>query len=223
MYREHGAWRFYTFAWNEAQTDAELVREEGETRPALGVPARPWRFAGRSECTICHTVQTNFTIGLTTGQLNRDADYTGLGRSVENQILALSDAGLIRPAPAESPEQLPRKANPSDAALPIEARARAYLDINCAHCHRLGGVGGRAAFQLVESLPLEKAGIVNGRPLVPLLGAESRIVTPGRPDRSEIIHRITLKEGGRMPLIGSELTDRAGVELIQEWIAQLAP
>jgi hypothetical protein len=65
----------------------------------------------------------------------------------------------------------------------------------------------------VEGLPLGSAGVINGKALVPLLGADSKIVTPGRPDRSELYHRITLEGGGRMPLIGSEqIEGRSGAD-----------
>lgn len=223
MYRGRGAWRFYTYAWNEAQTDAELIPEAGEERAISGLARRTWRFAGRGECAVCHTAQTNFTIGLSLAQLNRDADFSGLGRRVENQIAALAEVGLLKPLPAAPPGGLPRKTAPADLSQPLESRARAYLDINCAHCHRLGGVGGRAAFQLAESIPLNRAGLVNGQPLVPLLGPEAKIVFPGEPGRSEIFHRMSLKEGGRMPLLGSQQTDPEGVELVRRWIEQMAP
>ena len=218
MFREHGAWRFTTYAWNADQTDAELVPEAGETRPIPGVAGRTWRFAARSECTICHTAATHFTIGLSTAQLNREADLSALGRRVENQIAALAGAGLLKPAP---PAEWPRRIAPHDFTQPLESRARSYLDINCAHCHRPGGVGGRPSFQMVESVPLEKTGLINGTPLVPLLGPGTRVIAPGAPERSELFHRLTLKEGGRMPLLGSEKTDDEGAELIRQWILQL--
>ena len=82
-------------------------------------------------------------------------------------------------------------------------------------------MGGRATFQLVASLPLSKTGLLDRPPLVPLLGAQSKFITPGAPGSSEILHRLTLKEGGRMPLLGSERTDEEGVRLIREWIEQL--
>jgi hypothetical protein len=188
-----------------------------------GVPNRQWRFAGRSECTICHTAQTNFTIGLNLTQLNRDADFTPVGRRVENQILALADAGMLKPAPAKPVVELPRKVDPYDVSASLEARARAWLDINCAHCHRTGGVGGRPGIQFIDSLPLEKTGLVNARPLVPLLGADSLIIAPGKPEQSELYHRITLPAGGRMPLIGTDQIDKPGTELIRQWIAEMKP
>lgn len=156
-------------------------------------------------------------------QLNRDADYSALGRRVENQLVALSENGLLRPAFSESPAQLPRKADPSNPTLPLESRVRAYLDINCAHCHQTGGVGGRAAFQLKESLPIERTGLIDGRPQVPLLGPDAKLVEPGQPERSEVFHRFTLAGGGRMPLLGSEQIDPEGTELLRRWILQMHP
>ncbi len=221
MFRENSAWSFRTYAWNDAQDDAELVPAEGATRPVPGLSDRAWRFAPRADCTICHSASNRHTLGLTTTQLNRDADFTPLGRRVENQIAALASTGLLKPAELGEPEKWPRRAAPHDPEKGLDFRARSYLDINCAHCHRSGGVGGRAQFQLVETIPLEEAGLVNSTPLAPLLGGDSRIVAPGSPERSELFHRFRLKEGGRMPLLGTAQTDSQGEALLRAWIESL--
>jgi uncharacterized repeat protein (TIGR03806 family) len=221
MRRERGNWNFYTYAWNAAQSDAELVASAGETRAIPGMSASTWNYASRSECTVCHTAQTDFVLGLTTAQLNRDADFGAQGGGVAPQIATLVKLDRLDKPPAAASPTLSQLANPSDSQAPLDLRARSYLSVNCAHCHRAGGVGGRAEFQLLESLPLAKTGLINGRPLVPLLGPESRLVVPGHPERSEIFHRISLKEGGRMPLLGSQVPDADGIELIREWIATM--
>lgn len=221
MYREHGTWQFYTYAWNEAQTDADLVSDNGETRPVPGIADRSWRYSSRSECTICHTEKTNGTIGLSAAQLNLDSDFGQLGRGIENQISLLASVGLLRIDPANASDPLPRKPSPTDPSLPLDARARSYLDVNCAHCHRAGGVGGRAAFQLMDSITLAETGAIGGQPLVPLLGADAKIVAPGHPETSELMHRFSSKEGGRMPPIGSDRPDEVGIALIRQWILQL--
>ncbi|MEY2880203.1 MAG: Quinoprotein glucose dehydrogenase precursor, partial [Verrucomicrobiota bacterium] len=154
-----------------------------------------------------------------------------IGRRVENQLAAFTDVGLLKRAPESPPtepavapsDERPRRVAPHDYTQPLEQRARSYLDINCAHCHRLGGVGGRTQFQMIESLPLARTGLINGTPLVPLLGPDARVVAPGAPERSELLHRLLLKEGGRMPLIGGEKTDDEGVDLIRRWIASMVP
>jgi|GEM_PF-817402 len=223
MHRENGIWQFFTYAWNAEQTDAELVPEAGETRDLPGLIDQRWQYSSRGECKICHTAQTNFTLGLSTAQLNRDADYSTLdGGPVANQVQTLARMGLLSSASIAAPKNLPRGVDPLDCMAPLEARARAYLGVNCAHCHRPEGVGGRAAFQLMESLTLKKTGLVNGQPLVPLLGPDSKLVVPGDPAHSEIFHRLSMKDGGRMPLLGSQQRDDEGVELIRQWIEQLA-
>ena len=221
MFRENSTWSFRTYAWNEAQDDADLMVAEGATRPVPGLADRTWRFAPRAECTICHSAANRHTLGLTTAQLNRDADFTPLGRRVENQVAALADTGLLKPAELGEPAKWPRRTPPHEAIASLDLRARSYLDINCAHCHRFGGVGGRAQFQLGATIPLEEAGLVNGAPLAPLLGEGSRIVAPGAPERSELFHRFTLKEGGRMPLLGTMQTDPEGAALLRAWIESL--
>lgn len=219
MYREQGSWQFYTYAWNEAQTDAELVPEAGEVRRVPGLANRTWRYSSRSECIVCHHRQT--TLGLSTAQLNRDADLSGLRRGVVNQITATAETGLLGSGPNTTPDLLSRKVSPTDERQSIASRARSYLSINCGHCHQAGGVGGRAAFQLLDSVSLEQAGVIHGQPLVPLLGAGAKIVSPGDPDRSELVHRMSLPSGGRMPLIGSDVPDTEGIALIRAWVQQM--
>ena len=62
---------------------------------------------------------------------------------------------------------------------------------------------------------------MNSTPLAPLLGGDSRIVAPGSPERSELFHRFRLKEGGRMPLLGTAQTDSQGEALLRAWIESL--
>lgn len=224
MHLSGGEWQFYTYAWNAAQTDAELVPEAGEKRDVPGMVGRQWQFASRGECAICHNPQTSFVVGMRTAQLNRSVDYRALGGTVGNQLATLEHLGLLEtwPVPHLLPEELPRVPNPNDATAPIDTRARTYLHVNCAHCHRELGVGGRAVLRLMDYLPLEQTGVVNGQALVPLLGPGAKIVVPGDPAHSELFHRVNLKEGGRMPLLGTQRRDDQGVALLRQWIEKLA-
>ncbi len=50
----------YTYAWNDAQTDAELV--VGNRLAALP-GGKSWYFPSTSDCTACHTPAAGYTLG----------------------------------------------------------------------------------------------------------------------------------------------------------------
>jgi uncharacterized repeat protein (TIGR03806 family) len=222
MYRDQAEWRFYTYAWNAEQTDAMLVGEEGDLRQLRDSGLETWRFAARAECALCHRAQAGSTLAFSTPQLNRNVGYPGFESGSTDQIRALRAMGLVH-ANERTLASLPRKADPADPELSVESRARAYLDVNCAHCHQAGGLAGRATLRLSDSTPLPEAGLVDVPAAVPLLGPPARLVKPGEPEASELLHRMRTKAGGRMPLIGSDVMDEQGVDLIRRWISQLRP
>ena len=113
----------------------------------------------------------------------------------------------------------------ADESVSLEDRARTYLHVNCAHCHRETGLGGRASFQLINWLPNDRTELINGRPLVGLPGVpleEAKLVAPGDPERSEIYRRIKASDIGKMPLWGNHHTvDEEGAEIVRQWIESL--
>jgi mono/diheme cytochrome c family protein len=226
--KDGGEWRYLTYRWGDDQKDAELIPEEGADVELTRVDGtrQKWRFPGRAECSACHTQRGMFGLSLTIGQLNRDFDYTSLGGGVKNQVEVMRELGWFKNAnvvrDAAVHESLPF---PDDESASLEDRARAYLHVNCAHCHRETGLGGRASFQLINWLPNDQTDLINGRPLVGLPGVpmeEAKLIAPGDPDRSEIYRRIATVEMGKMPLLGNHHTvDEEGAELIRRWIKSL--
>jgi uncharacterized repeat protein (TIGR03806 family) len=216
-------WRGYTYVWNDEQTDAELLRAEGldktlHIKVGDKMVEQNYRFPSRTECVLCHTNAAKFALGANTVQLNRDHDYGGM---VANQLATFDHLGLFKEPLPKPPAELPKLANYDDLSQPLEARARAYLHANCAHCHVKWG-GGNAEFKLVATLPLTELGIANMPPGHGGFGlANPRILAPGKPDESVLLHRMTLTGLGRMPHIGSRVPHDAAVELVREWIEQL--
>lgn len=45
----------------------------------------------------------------------------------------------------------------------------------------------------------------------------------GKPEKSVLLHRMTLLGPGQMPIIGRKTIDRKGVDLIRRWIAEMKP
>jgi hypothetical protein len=51
--------------------------------------------------------------------------------------------------------------------------------------------------------------------------AEPKIVSPGNPDGSILLKRMSTRERGKMPQLATNVVDQQAVELIREWIASL--
>ena len=214
-----GTWRGFTYKWRADGREADLVVDGGEEVevevPDYGVQA--WRFASRAECLVCHTQRTGFAVSLTTRQLERPG-LDGEGNQVERFL----EAGLVQPGGALKSQRGVVQVDPWDAGAGLGARARSYLDLNCAHCHRETGLGGRAGFELMAGLELEETGIVGAVPVVGLLGtAEARVVAAGDPEHSELLLRMGKRGAGGMPMLGSRVVDERGVALVREWILRL--
>jgi uncharacterized repeat protein (TIGR03806 family) len=225
---EYGAqvWRGYTYVWNDDQTDAVLLDSQGLDRELTirdsqapgGVRRQVWHFPSRAECGLCHTMSAKYALGVNTLQMNRDYDY-GHGRV--NQLTQLVRWNVFTKPLLEPPEKLPKLAAPDDPSALLEARARAYLHANCSHCHRLWG-GGLVDFQLQADLALDNMGILD---VAPLRGTfdlpDAKVVAPGRPERSVLVHRMQRLGLGRMPHIASNTIDASGVWLLEEWVRSL--
>ncbi len=226
-HQDGGEWRFLTYRWRSDQSDADLVDENGiDAEIEVAGKKMPWRFASRAECSACHTQRTYFVNAVSSEQLMRPFDYSDVGGKPGDQLETLIHIGLFKknrePARPNADPPIVALTNPYDASAPLDARARAYLYVNCAQCHRESGLGGRAPFELLHQLPLSDTGTVNAVPMVGLPGVENaRVIAPGAPERSEILRRMQAEVTGRMPLIGSRLPDRKGIDLIHDWIENM--
>jgi putative heme-binding domain-containing protein len=105
----------------------------------------------------------------------------------------------------------------------LTLRARAYLHVNCGHCHRRGG-GGSSFFDVNYAHSLDKTSLLGTRPTQGTFGIlDAQIVAPGDPYRSVLYYRISKLGHGRMPQFGSQVVDRRGVTLLRHWISSLPP
>ncbi len=122
---------------------------------------------------------------------------------------------------ARSPEEYDRLPNPYDESEPVELRARAYLHSNCAHCHVMAG-GGNAQFDVAFATAREAMKLIDERPVHHTFGIpDARLIAPGDPDRSVLLHRMSIREPGQMPQLATELPDEPAVQLIRQWILEL--
>jgi uncharacterized repeat protein (TIGR03806 family) len=160
-------------------------------------------------------------IGPKARNLNRTLAYPNAGEA--NQLGYWQQVGYLEGAPDAT--QAPKVAvwdNPATGDL--NARARAYLDVNCGHCHNPGGPGKTTGFNLhyAEQDPVRlgfcKSPVAAGHGS----GDWRYDIFPGEPDKSILVFRmITDQPGLMMPELGRKLQHTEGVALIREWIASL--
>ena len=221
LHQNAEGWQAYSYRWNDAGTDAELVPAGGavhewplrDAREPGGIRTESWRFASRAECLRCHNPWSGPPLAFNFEQLLGRNDPGEAGRLAALGVLEIHD-DLARVA---------RLRSPSDETADLESRARSWLHANCAHCHRWGA-GGAVSLFLNHDRPLADSRLIDVAPARGHFGMpEARIIAPGDPWRSVLLHRIATEGSGRMPIQGSRRVDEAGVMLVNRWIEGLSP
>ena len=229
LIREENGWQNWPYLWNEEQTDAIRAPSgaivQMEVTGFDGEPlAFPYLVPQRNQCVDCHEL---------TGE---DGRYTTpIGPSVRNlnvgdqmARLAGTISGLppLGELPAAYDASLLAGVDPTTLDDPtLEAAARDYLHVNCAHCHNRNGTEGVSSqlfltwyeddpFHLGQCKKPGSAGRGTN-------GLDYDIV-PGDPESSILWYRTQTEEiGEMMPDIGRSLRHDEGVALIAEWIRRL--
>lgn len=176
---------------------------------------------------MCHSREANFALTLNEAQLNHGEQ---LGEWERRGILKMNTAASergrrkagggdrgSRPQPSPLPRLVPASAKDAD----LEARARSYLAVNCAHCHTQNG-GGNSAMSFGWAVPRERMQTINEIPQHGDFGLpDARIVAPGAPGRSVLVPRVAMRGPGQMPPVGTRASDAEGLQLLVEWIQSL--
>ncbi len=213
-------WGGYSYAWKDDQSDAVLLNSGQTVTLDNGVR---WMYPSRSQCFRCHTDAADVTLGPEVGQLDHVTELHG---EPSGQLQWLFDHDYFRPEIDRIKtlrEGAPPLPDPFGDA-PLETRARAYLHVNCAICHRPGG-NGRGALDLRFSRSFKDTKLCDQVPERRIgqfgnLGAQ-RLLKPGSPESSLLWRRMQATDRFRMPPLASERVDEEGLELIGEWIESI--
>jgi hypothetical protein len=106
----------------------------------------------------------------------------------------------------------------------VEQRTKAYLDVNCAHCHNLVGPADTSALHLDIDAPIDAHYGVCKTPVAVGRGSGGRTydLFPGRPDESIMMFRMEHTDPAiAMPELGRSVVHTEGVQLVRSWISQL--
>jgi uncharacterized repeat protein (TIGR03806 family) len=200
-----------TYKWRPDNSDADLLTtnliENILIQTPTGTRTQTWYYPSREDCRTCHTDRAGGVLGVKTRQFNRDI------------IDAWNRLGLFDPSPTEPLAPGDFLARPDDTSRSLEDRARSYLDVNCANCHRPGGTV--AYFDARYDKPLEQQGLINGPVLIDEGIDHAHIIAPNDIWRSILYLRANTAEAFKMPPLARQTVDRAGMALLRQWIESL--
>jgi uncharacterized repeat protein (TIGR03806 family) len=216
-------WTAYPYIWNAEETEAILapvgkrmrIDTQDESGEALSID---YAVPNRNQCKQCHSKgDTLLPIGPTARNLN----HAGPGGA--NQLTDWAERGMLTGFAGDAPAA---PAAFDENAGSLEDRARAWLDINCAHCHRARGGASNSALFLAWDETDRSGWGVRKRPVAAGRGSGDAlfVIEPGKPEESILYHRIASVEPGvLMPELGRTVVDERGLKLIGDWIAAMPP
>ena len=225
-------WTGMSYLWNEDLTEAYLALGGGAVSATVLDPdgnevSVNYRVPNANQCTNCHGVKAaadetfrNLPIGPKAQYLNHAYSYSG---GAENQLTHWSTIGILSgaPAPAAAP-RLPVWNDPTDGTE--EQRARAYLDINCAHCHSETGRARSTGLWLTGDRPLDANYGLCKPPVAAGAGSGGLKwdIVPGNAAQSILVYRQQSNDPAvRMPELGRSSVHTQGVDLVTSWINSL--
>jgi uncharacterized repeat protein (TIGR03806 family) len=216
LLHEAKGWVALPYIWNKEQTDAVLEVAGGSDQVSWidGAGKKQsfeYQVPNMNQCKGCH---------------ERSGEMTPIGPSVRqlndgHQLQNWATAGLLKDLPKD---HIPALVNYSNTSASLDDRVKAYLDINCAHCHNPTGPARSSGLYLTwdskdrTAYGFFKVPVAAGRGS----GNLSYDIVPGKPEQSILHYRMASRDPGvMMPELGRQLTHHEGVELVRNWIASL--
>ena len=225
LLHEEKGWVALPYIWNDAQTDAFLEVTGGNTsvswRDAQGAKKEfNYIIPNMNQCKGCHERNGVMTpIGPSARQLNGDFQYAN---GTENQLMRWKNTNILNFN--DDIKNAPKLVHYDDASAPLDARAKAYLDINCAHCHNKTGPAQTSGLYLDWNITDSTAYGFFKTPIAAGRGSGNLAydIVPGKPQESILSYRMESTDPGiMMPELGRKLPHTEGVKLIKEWIKSM--
>jgi parallel beta-helix repeat protein len=231
-------WEALPYIWREDGSDADLTITGG-TREVSWIHtdgssrSTDYVIPDTNSCKTCHNTSQPETgsgtrmetvldlIGPKARFLNQENEYGG---EMINQLSYMEEQGVLIGLP-EDLESIATVPDWEDTAAALQERAKGYLDINCAHCHRPSGFASNSALfldfwrEVDVSYGICKTPIAAGNGS----GGFKYDIVPGDASTSITTHRMDSNDTDvRMPEIGRSIIHDEGVALIEEWINSMS-
>ena len=219
-------WLGFPYVWNDEQTEAYLeIAGERLQVSFIDLEEQTINFEysvpNFNQCKGCHVKHNQMVpIGPKTRLLNHEFHYDD---GTMNQLKKWATLEMIRELPVDgSLNKTPNYNHPNEGST--RERARAWIDINCAHCHQLGSPAETSGLFLnIEETNLTQLGIYKP-PIAAGQGSGNLkyTIVPKEPNQSILIYRMESTHPGiMMPELGRKLVHKEGVELVKQWIKEM--
>ena len=222
LIHSEGGWKAVSYIWNEDQSEAYLSLVGGTIQTSFSdengnIRSVRYKAPNKNQCKECHQINASLTpIGPKARNMNLTLYYDG---KPQNQLAKWHDLGWI-----DQDIDFMKMINYSSFNENIGDRARAYLEINCAHCHIPGGAADTTGLYLMleetnkKSLGFYKKPVAAGKASFNLKYS----IVPKKPNQSILLRRMeSMDPGIMMPESGRALKHTEGIEVISEWINSL--
>ncbi len=217
-------------SWNYDDPDPAVVDGNGKPVHYQG-KASDYQVPNAGGCVLCHNGDDLDPgappIGPKIRNLNKT--YTYPDTSTQNQLAYWQAHGLIDlPDVPANLERLPKWNVPGDSGevanspADINLRMRAYLEVNCMHCHNPAGNAQNSGLSLDSfNEPMDEG---HGICKPPTAAGQAAAVgnydiQPGEASKSILVARLSSAQPGiRMPPIGRTVVQTDLVDLLTPWV-----
>jgi uncharacterized repeat protein (TIGR03806 family) len=222
MIRKNEGWIFANYVWNMDQTEASLDMNGSfvdlQWQDDDEVKTVQYRIPAGPECHTCHKVmEVSQPIGPKPRNLNLVYNYNN---GSKNQLEKLVELGYLENTLPTNIDTLP---DYNDTDESPDLRVRAYVEINCAHCHseETHCAYRPLRFDFISTEDFTNMGVCVDADTD--LGFNLGQIVEPRDARNSVLHfRLnSTEQSNRMPLLGRTLIDIEGVNLIEDWINNL--
>lgn len=226
LLHEEKGWVALPYVWDDLQTEAYLEVAGATTQVTWrdhhgDKQTSDYLVPNMNQCKACHERNGVMTpIGPSARQLNGDFVYHD---KPENQLQRWSQLNKLKVMPDDL-QTLPKMANYEVITNGLDARARAYLDANCAHCHNKSGPAQSSGLFLDWNIKDSTAYGFYKTPVAAGRGSGnlSYDIVPGKPNESILLYRMeSLDPGVMMPELGRHRSHVEGIKLIKDWIKSM--
>lgn len=197
---EQGLWNVATYVWNKEQSDATL-KLDGSSQAIDWIDGQgrsrsiDYQVPNERQCISCHQLAGDVT-PLGPELRNINLTVTRDGQTI-NQLDHLQAVGALSEI---DPADVGTMVDYLDTSLPISERGRAYLDMNCSHCHRPQAWSrpARQGYDLRWETPTLNTGVIG--------------------DEQEIVREF---RSGSMPFLGTTIIDEDGLAILTDYLESI--